>query len=327
MAAQTIKGFTVERPAALDGFRIIDIHSHLSYHRYDVHDAVRNMDALGIERAWLFTWEAPYDEYGVGDHRFMSPHKVGIGFDETVRAMDLYPDRFVPGWAIDPRRPQAKDRLRHAVEIFGVRVYGELKLRMMYDDLDLIEMYRLCGELGLPVHFHLEIEMPNPGGVTVGGGVRPYWFGGEFDVIERFLAKCPGTNFLGHAPGFWREISGDASRNEMYPKGPVVPGGRLPGLLERFPNLYCDISAPSGMTALSRDPEHAKAFIERFQDRVVFGRDYWDDAHLQFLASLGLPRDVLAKVLSGNALRLVPLDDAGGVAARPVERFAGDVRA
>ena len=60
------------------------------------------MDALGIERFWLFTWEAPYDEYGVGDHRFMSPHKVGIGFDETVRAMDLYPDRFVPGWAIDP---------------------------------------------------------------------------------------------------------------------------------------------------------------------------------------------------------------------------------
>ena len=61
MAAQTIKGFTVERIPALDGFRIIDIHTHLSYHRYDVHDAVRNMDALGIERSWLFTWEAPYD--------------------------------------------------------------------------------------------------------------------------------------------------------------------------------------------------------------------------------------------------------------------------
>jgi hypothetical protein len=34
---------------------------------------------------------------------------------------------------------------------------------------------------------------------------------------------------------------------------------------------------------------------------------------------------VLTKVLSGNALRLVPLDGAGA-AARPVERFAGDGR-
>ena len=307
MPAQTIKQFTVERPAALADLRTIDIHTHLNYHGYNVHDAVRNMDALGIERAWLFTWEAPYDEYGQGDHRFMSPHQIGIPFDVVVNALDLYPDRFVPGWAIDPRRPQAIDRLRHAVEVFGVRVYGEMKLRMMYDDLDLIEMYRVCGELGLPVHFHLELELPNPGGTEVGGGQRPYWFGGEFDVVERFLAKCPETNFIGHAPGFWREISGDAERREMYPKGPVVPGGRLRGVLDRFPNLYCDMAAGSGLTALSRDADHARGFIEEYQDRIVFGRDYWDDAHLQFLATLDLGRDVLTKVLSGNALRLVPL--------------------
>ena len=322
MAATTIKQFTVEAPAALAGYRIIDNHSHLNYHGYSVHDAIANMDALGIERAWLYTWDAPYDEYGVGDHRYMSPHQIGVTFNDVVDAIERYPDRFVPGFAIDPRRPQAIDRLRHAVEVYGVRVYGEMKLRMMYDNLDLIEMYRECGKLGLPVHFHLEIEMPNPGGVSVGGGPRPYWFGGEFDVVERFLAKCPDTNFLGHAPGFWREISGDAHRNEMYPKGPVTPGGRLPDVMERFPNLYCDIAAGSGLTALSRDPEYAKHFIERFQDRVVFGRDYWDDAHLKFLAGLGLSRDVLTKVLSGNALRLVPLD--GGVETHRVERFAGD---
>ena len=68
------------------------------------------------------------------------------------------------------------------------------------------------------------------------------------------------------------------------------------------------MSAPSGLTALSRDPGFTRAFIERFQDRVLFGRDWWDDAQLYFLASLDLPEDALRKVLAGNALRLVPLD-------------------
>ena len=32
-----------------------------------------------------------------------------------------------------------------------VRVYGELKLRMMYNNPDAIRMFRLCGKKGLPV--------------------------------------------------------------------------------------------------------------------------------------------------------------------------------
>jgi len=306
--ATTLKGITIERPAALAGYRIIDAHSHVSYYGHSIHDAVRNMDALGIERAWLLTWEGPEREFVAGAERVLSPNLVGMPFDDVVRAVDFYPDRFVPAWAVDPRRPDAIDRLRAAVDTVGVRVYGELKLRLMYDDLDMLAMFRACGELGLPVIFHLEIELPNPGGEQVGGGPRPYWYGGDFDVVERFVAKCPDTTFIGHAPGFWRHLSGDADRREMYPRGPLVPGGRLEPLLDRFPNLWCDLSAPSALTALSRDPAHAREFIMRRQDRVLFGRDFWDDAHLHFLASLDLPHDVLVKVLSGNALRLVPLD-------------------
>ena len=59
-----------------------------------------------------------------------------------------------------------------------------------------------------------------------GGGARPYWYGGNFDVLERFLRQCPDTTFIGHAPGFWREMSGDSNRQEVYPHGPVTPGGR-----------------------------------------------------------------------------------------------------
>jgi predicted TIM-barrel fold metal-dependent hydrolase len=297
------------RPGSTD--RIIDIHTHVSYHDVGIPDAVRNMDAAGIDLAWLLTWEAPADEYGEADHAGMSPHQLGLPFADTIQAAELYPDRFVVGWAIDPRRHHAMERLRSAVKMYRVRVYGELKLRMMYDDLDLIEMFHACGELGLPVLFHLEIELPNPGGVTtrgVGGG-RRYWYGGEFDVLERMLAKCPDTTFIGHASGFWREISGDASTTrEMYPHGPIEPGGRLIPLLDRFPNLHCDLSAGSGLNALARDLGHARRFILDYQDRLLFGRDYWDNKLMELLLDLDLPQPVQTKVFSGNALRLVPID-------------------
>lgn len=56
--------------------------------------------------------------------------------------------------------------------------------------------------------------------------------------------------------------------------------------------------------ALSRDPEHARGFMERDRDRLVFGRGYRCAEHLQFRASPGRAPAVLA----GNALRLVPLN-------------------
>ena len=85
------------------------------------------------------------------------------------------------------------------------------------------------------------------------------WCGGTVDNLERAMQACPGTQFVGHAPGFWREISGDAARRtETYPLGPVAPGGRVPELLEKYANLYADISAGSGLRALRRDPKHGR---------------------------------------------------------------------
>jgi hypothetical protein len=92
----------------------------------------------------------------------------------------------------------------------------------------------------------------------------------------------------------------------MYPRGPVTPGGRLPDLLERFPNLHCDLSAESGFNAISRDPDNAREFLTRFRRQALFGRDYFDDRQRPFLLGLGLADDVLTDILSGNALRLVP---------------------
>jgi hypothetical protein len=129
--------------------------------------------------------------------------------------------------------------------------------------------------------------------------------------LARTLEACPDTIFIGHAPGFWRYISGDeATETAIYPKGPIVPGGRLLELLDRYPNLWADLSAGSGLGALQRDPAFSKEFLARYADRLLFGRDDNGNRLQTFLLSLDLPDDVIGRIMSGNALRLVPTEKA-----------------
>ena len=134
---------------------------------------------------------------------------------------------------------------------------------------------------------------------------QPLWYGGTVAALERALQACPDTIFIGHAPGFWREISGDAdAAPSQYPTGPVTPGGRLHRLLDTYPNLWADLSAGSGRQALSRDPAHALQFITRYADRLLFGRDYYGTELHTFLQTLPLSAAVVEKIYWQNAERL-----------------------
>lgn len=286
---------------------IIDCHNHPDWYGYDVKRFLENKDQYKIDKTWLLSWECPQDEYNPGYNNNVPD--VGlvdgpISFRRCWEYVRSYPDRFVLGYAPDPRRPDAIDKLDHAIRLYGVRVYGELKLRMMYDNPDAIRMYRFCGEKQLPVVVHIDYELD-----TGSKYPRPnWWYGGGIESFERAVKACPDTIFLGHAPGFWAHISGDDQYDKLsYPKGKVVPGGKVIEMLRNYPNLYCDISAGSGANAFRRDPEFARSFILEFQDRILYGRDYLDNVHQETLQSLDLPDDVLTKIYSGNALKLVPL--------------------
>ena len=65
------------------------------------------------------------------------------------------------------------------------------------------------------------------------------------------------------------------------------------------------MSAGSGNQALSRDPKHAVKFITRYADRLLFGRDYYEQDLHDFLQTLPLPVDVVEKIYWQNAERLV----------------------
>lgn len=285
---------------------IIDVHNHPDWHGHNLDKFLDNMDGYGIDKTWLLSWECPSDEYDPNYNNCIpdASERGPIPFSRCISYAERAPERFILGYAPDPRKPGAIDQLQAAVRIYGVRVCGELKLRMMYDNPDAFRMYRFCGENGLPVVVHIDYEFD-----TGARYPRPnWWYGGGIEAFERAVAACPQTVFLGHAPGFWAHISGDGQYGiNPYPSGKVQPGGKLVEMLRKYPNLYCDISAGSGHNALSRDPEFAKEFLLEFQDRVLYGRDYFDNIHQEFLNRLGLSEEILKAVYSGNALKLVPL--------------------
>lgn len=285
---------------------VIDAHNHPEWHGHTIERFIENMDTNRIDITWLLTWEAPEDEYSPSLLSSI-PHREKYGpipFNKVVEYIKQKPDRFIPGYAPDPRRPEAIDLLAGAISLYGVRIYGELKLRMMYDNPDALRMFRFCGKKGLPVVVHIDYEFET--GVSY---PRPsWWYGGGIEAFERAIIKCPETIFVGHGPGFWAHISGDDKFDkEVYPSGKVIEGGKIVEMLRKYPNLYCDVSAFSGLNALKRDIEFGKKFILEFQDRIMFARDYFDSKHKEFFDSLGLAKKILDKIYYKNALKLVPL--------------------
>ena len=101
---------------------------------------------------------------------------------------------------------------------------------------------------------------------------------------------------------------------------------RLGRLLDRLPNVHADVAAI--LAELGRQPRAARAFLTKYQDRILFGKDsyqpdeypyywrtfetadeyfdYYRDYHAFWkLYGLDLPEEVLRKLYFANALRLV----------------------
>ena len=62
----------------------------------------------------------------------------------------------------------------------------------------------------------------------------------------------------------------------LYPKGPVTPGGLTDRYLADYPNMYGDLSAGSGLNALTRDEDFTRDFLTRHQDKLIYGSDCSD---------------------------------------------------
>jgi predicted TIM-barrel fold metal-dependent hydrolase len=132
------------------------------------------------------------------------------------------------------------------------------------------------------------------------------------------LEKYPKVNFLGHAQTWWANIDkNNPDQSVMYPKGPVTRGGTTDRYLSDYPNMYGDLSAGSGLNALTRDEDFTRDFLTRHQDKLVYGSDCSDGEGsgpncqgaqtIATIRRLSASKTIERKLLYGNAKKLFRL--------------------
>ena len=215
-----------------------------------------------------------------------------------------FPDRYAWMCAVDPKgKEPVYDRLARFKSQGAIGV-GELTCNRRLDDPFLQELFAAAEKLGLPVTIHMSPEVGYSYGVVDDPGLP---------LLETVLAKFPGLMILGHSQTFWIEMSADAPRDKegrnSWGDGPVVPGGRVPELFEKYPNLYGDLSANSGSRAIMRDEAFGLAFLEKYADRLFFATDMVN-ADMVFPLGGWLDRMVAEGKLSRRAYELICFENA-----------------
>lgn len=285
-----------DEPKTYPKGRYVDMHTHIgqSFNDRDGLPAevlVRWMDAHDIAQAIVLPLINPES----------SAYPITTNF--VLAETKPFRDRLVPFCSIDPRtnlrggKTGLRDMLRRYQDA-GAKGFGEHKPGVAADDPRNMEIFAACGDVGLPLLFHLD-NLRNTDKPGLPG-------------LEKAIKENPDTIFIGHGPGWWASISKDVTQGELggYPKGKVAPGGAIDTLMEKYPNIYGDLSAGSGANAISRDLEFGREFLIRRQDRIMFGTDYLSPKQSVpqfdlFESKLELPAEVAAKVFRNNARKLL----------------------
>ena len=180
----------------------------------------------------------------------------------------------------------------------GARGFGEHKPKLPIDHPLNMRLYEACSDVGLPLLFHLDnkANMDRPG----------------LPGLEAVLRMYPDLKMIGHGKGWWASISGGLTQEDLhvgYPEGRVAPGGAIDALMEKYTNLYGDLSS-SGAHAVLRDINFGRAFLERRADQLLFGTDFYDLRQKSFrqfeiFTTHHVPDEVREKISSGNARRIL----------------------
>lgn len=271
---------------------IIDIHTHITcsvppeFHqmfgrkKFTASTLVRTMDKDGIDKSVVLPLANPenLDVYLI------------TGNIETVRDCRKFPDRLIPFYNLDPRAmlcsPKADlSKLIRIAKDMGCMGIGEICANMPVTHPLYQNLFYHAGLEKMPLLFHFT--------------GRRYGTYGARDAIhlpglEKMLKQFPDTVFIGHGPAFWAEIAWDVDSRgrEGYPRTPVEKKGRLWTLLEKYPNLYGDISAGSGCNALKRTPSVGFEFLSKFNKQLFFGTDRFGPG-LPVPPIVGLMKDAL----------------------------------
>lgn len=266
---------------------------------------------------------------------------------ETLKAMtdnieNHYPNRFVVFTNLDFDNVDAPDWEKRTLAQLetdfkngakGLKVYKSLGMwntdtsgkRIPVDDPRLGPVWDKCGELGIPVLIH-------------SADPKSFWEPHD-EQNERWLElkTHPRRKRSDTDPAPWEQIISEQHRMfKAHPNTKFINAhmgwhannlGRLGELLDEIPNMYVGIGAI--IAELGRQPRAANRFFEKYQDRVLFGKDAYhpeefhtyfrvletDDEYFPYykryhafwrMYGLNLPDEILKKLYYKNAISLIP---------------------
>ncbi|WP_276363682.1 amidohydrolase family protein [Daejeonella sp. H1SJ63] len=280
---------------------IIDIHQHTDYSGRSNDLVLAHQRAMGVTTTILLPSGRPL-AYGSTYYGYSNGLQAGAtGNEVCYEFAQKHPGEFVSGANEVPDMPGAIEEIEKYLKK-GAPVIGELKFGLDCDSAAMQAIYELAQSYNVPVLMHWQYNIYNRG----------------FDRFHAMLKKYPKVNFIGHAQTWWANIDkAHTDQNILYPKTRVTTGGLTDRLLSEYPNLYGDFSAGSGLGSLTRDEEQASKFIERHQDKLLFGSDCSDKIGsgktclganiITAIKRISSSKAIERKVLYGNAKSLFKL--------------------
>lgn len=324
-----------EHPLTKSKFPFIDAHAHF-------------FNARNMSEGELGKLVSEMDDMNMGTLVNLSGG-WGDNLRSSIENMKGFaPDRFVifanidfdgidqPGWT-----ERTVDQLEADVKAGaqGLKIYKSLGMtvkdsdgkRIAVDDERIDPVWAKAGELGIPVLIHSADPAPfwqpqdeknerwfelkeRPNRIRR-PGEYPSW---ETIIGEQhhMFSKHPETNFINAHMG-WMANDLDA----------------LGELLDELPNVYVEMGAV--LAELGRQPRTAREWLEKYKDRVLFGKDsyapaeyyvyfrvletedeyfdYYRQRHAHWkMYGLGLSDEALKHIYYKNALKIIPGIDASG---------------
>jgi len=260
LAGSMMKLDSLAEATAIKSEPIIDIHQHIHYHSRTDEQLLAHQRAMGITKTILLPAGRPANSASTHQGASNGLEADAGGNAECYCFAKDHKKEFLFGANAVPDAKDAISEIEKYLKL-GAVVIGELKFGVDCDAPEMQKIYQLAQAYDVPVLMHWQHKRYNY----------------DFERFYKMLEKYPRVNFIGHAQTWWANIDKNhTDQSVLYPKQSVTPGGITDRYLSDYANMFGDLSAGSGLNALTRDEDHAKDFLERHQDKLIYGSDCED---------------------------------------------------
>ena len=307
-------------------FPFIDVHSHQwRMDEMDLNDLIRPMNEMNMGIMNNLSGRNGEKLKKMTDNiKKQFPNRFIVFANIELRSIDE------PDWAVETVKQLEYDYNNGAK---GLKIYKSQGMtnqdskgnRIPIDDPRIDPIWLKCGELGIPVLIH-------------SADPKSFWEPHD-NQNERWLElkTHPRRKRTNMNSASWEQIISE--QHHIFKKHPKTnfiaahfgwhPNDltKLGQLLDDMPNMYVEIGAI--IAELGRQPRAANKFFEKYQDRVLFGKDSWkpreyptyfrvlesDDEYFPYykryhafwkMYGLALPDHILKKLYYKNALKIIP---------------------